>query len=96
VDDSHRVPETRPVLLPHEQGIKIYRVTKKDKTIKGKLFEKKVYFSVEEQRNCLVEAMWFYYEYIRMMTRATTSPFYIASFKITCPPPWGLAGTGLS
>jgi hypothetical protein len=30
--------------------------------------------------------MWFYYEYsIRMTTRATTSPFYIASFKITSP-----------
>ena len=63
MDDSHRVPETRPVLLPREQGLKIYRVTKKAETIKGKLFEKKVYFSVEEQRNRLVEAMWFYYEY---------------------------------
>ena len=63
MDDSHRVPETRPVLLPREQGIKIYRVTKKAETIKGKLFEKKVYFSVEEQRNRLVEAMWFYYEH---------------------------------
>ena len=59
MDDSHRVPETRPVLPPREQGIKIYRA----ETIKGKLFEKKVYFSVEEQRNRLVDAMWFYYEY---------------------------------
>jgi hypothetical protein len=63
VDDSHRVLETCPVLPPHEQGIKIYHVTKKAKTIKGKLFEKKVHFSFEEQRNHLVEAMWFYYEY---------------------------------
>ena len=41
------IPETRPV---------IYRLTKKG--IKGMLFEKKVIFSVEEQRNCLVEAMY--------------------------------------
>jgi hypothetical protein len=45
VDDSHRVPETRPVLPPpREQGIKIYGVTKKAETIKGKLFEKEGLF----------------------------------------------------
>ena len=42
---------------------KFTALLKKAETIKGKLFEKKVYFSVEEQRNRLVEAMWFYYKY---------------------------------
>jgi hypothetical protein len=64
------VPETHPV---------VYRLTKKG--IKGMLFEKKVIFLLRSREIAWLRQCGFTTNYDIRMTRAATSPFYIASFK---------------